>query len=351
MSEGMLCWFTESAQNISLHSIYYNDIAICCINSVNIPLTVFANGLVVYKYYQTRARQPVSNTLLFLLASLDLVKSIVGQSLFTPMYILKLFGIFHCTLETVTNRTIYILSVFSFIMVTIVLTSERFFAIVFPIYHRVYMRKKVLIYLTLSLFVVWAILSTTFYLILPGLTQLCSVNISIVSFGLVYTLAVYVKIFSVSRKSTTWRGEDIQSRNSSLQNNGNREGPKMEPCETPSQKVLSKMDSAVKTFNLTAKEKKTIFRMLSIVGVLYLTCIPILAAFAYIVVTRKPDRIFGSYLYPWGSTIFFTSGVFNPYIYCYRNEHFRIRKPAFKNAPVCSSGSTNGGFSGQSRSL
>ena len=349
MSEGMLCnWFTENAPNISLHSIYHNNIALCCVNSVNILLSVFANGFVVYKYYQTRARQPVSNMLLFLLASLDLIKSSVAQSLFTSMYILKFFGIFHCTLENVTNGIIIILSGFSFIMVTIVLTSERFFAIVFPIYHRVYMRKKVLIYLTLALFVVWAILSMTFYLILPRLTQLSIVIVSIVSFGLVYTLAVYVKIFSVSRKSTTWRGEEFQSRNSSLQNNGNTEGPEMEPCETPSQKVPNKTCPIVKKFNLTAKEKKTIFRVLSIVGVLYLTCMPFLAAFAYMVVTGEPDRIFAGYLYPWASTIFFTGGVINPYIYCYRNEHFRIRKPAFKNAPVRSSNNTNRGFSDRS---
>ncbi len=338
MSEGMiLCSFTENAQNISLHSVYYNDIALCCVNSVTILLNVFANGLVVYKYYRTRARQPVSNTLLFLLASLDFVKSIVAQSLFTSMYILKFFGIFHCTLEDVTNGIIIILSGFSFIMVTIVLTSERFFAIVFPINHRVYMRKKVLIYLTLSLFLVWAILSMTFYQILPRRTQLSIVNISILSFGLVYTVAVYVKIFSVSRKSRSRCCEKVLSRNSSLQNNGNndnREGPEMEPCETPSQKVPNKTCCIVKKFNFTAKEKKTIFRMLSIVGVLYLACTPILAAFAYTVVTGKPDRIFANYLYPWASTIVFTVGVFHPYIYCYRNEHFRIRKPAFKNAPV-----------------
>ena len=350
MSEGMLCnWFTENASNISLHSNYYNDVALCCVNSVNILLSVFANGLVVYKYCQTRARQPVSNTLLFLAASLDLVKSIVGQSLFTSMYILKLFGIFHCTLENVIDRVLNILSGFSFIMVTIVLTSERFFAIVFPIYHRVYMRKKVLIYLTLALFVVWAIWSMTFCLILPRrITQLYSLRISILSFGLVYTVAVYVKIFSVIRKSTTWRGEEVKSRNSSLQNNDNREGPEMEPCETPSQKVPNKTCRIVKKFNFTAKERRTIFRMLCIVGVLYLTCIPILAAFVYMAVTGTPDEIFVNYLYPWGGTIFFTSGVINPYIYCYRNEHFRIRKPAFQNAPVCSSDNTNGGLSGRS---
>ena len=347
MSEGMLCWFAENAENISLHSIYYNDVALCCVNSVNILLTVFANGLVVYKYYQTRARQPVSNTLLLLLASLDLVKSIVAQPLFTSMFILEFVGVFYCTLQNITETVLCVFSGFSFIMVTIVLTSERFFAIVFPIYHRVYMRKKVLIYLTLSLFVVWAILSMTFYLILRQITQLCSVYLFILLFGLIYTLAVYVKIFSVSRRSTTWRGEEVQSRNSSLQNNRNREGPEIEPCGTPSQKVPNKTCPIVKKFNFTAKEKKTIFRMLFLVGVLYLTSIPILAAFAYMAVTGTPDRIFVNYLHPWSVTILFTSGVINPYIYCCRNEHFRIRKPAFKNTPVCSD-STNGGFSGRS---
>ena len=348
MSEGMFCWFVENAQNISLHSIYYNDIALCCVNSVTILLNVFASGLVVYKYYQTRARQPVSNTLLFLLASLDLAKSCVGQSLFISMFILEFVGIFYCTLQNINETVLCVFSGFSFIMVTIVLTSERFFAIVFPIYHRVYMRKKVLIYLTLSLFVVWAILSMTFYLILRQITQLCSVFLFNISFGLVYTLAVYVKIFSVSRKSTTWRDEEVKSRNSSLHNNGNREVPEMEPCETPSQKVPNKTCRIAKKFNFTAKEKRTIFRMLSIVGVLYLTCIPILAAFTYMAVTGTPDELFVNYLYPWGTTILFTSGVINPYIYCYRNEHFRIRKPAFKNAPVCSSDNMNGGFSDRS---
>ena len=108
MSEGMFCWFTENAQNISLHSIYYNDIALCCINSVTILLNVFASGLVVYKYYQTRARQPVSNTLLFLLVSLDLAKSCVGQSLFISMFILEFVGIFYCTLQNINETVLHV---------------------------------------------------------------------------------------------------------------------------------------------------------------------------------------------------------------------------------------------------
>jgi uncharacterized membrane protein len=121
------------------------------------------------------------------------------------------------------------------------------------------------------------------------------------------------------------------------------------PAETPCQKMRKKTHNAVQTFKLTAKEKKTIFRILYIIGVLCLTLIPILAAFAYVIV-RGTDNIYVNYLYPWSTTISFTSGVTNAYIYCYRNEHFRIRKPAFKNSPVCSSGNANDGHSGHSRS-
>ena len=219
MSEGMLCWSTETEKNISLHSIFYNDIALCCVNSATMLLSLFANGLVVYKYHQTRARQPVSNTLLFLLASLNLPQSAVAQPLFISMFILEFFGIFNCTLQNVTEIILSILLGFSFLLVTYVLTSERFFAVLYPIYHRVYMRKKVLVYVSLSLFAAWAILVTTFHLIFPRrLSELFYFYLFVLSSGLVYNVAVYVKIFSVSRKATAFHGEKAQSRNSQLQN-------------------------------------------------------------------------------------------------------------------------------------
>jgi hypothetical protein len=131
-------------------------------------------------------------------------------------------------------------------------------------------------------------------------------------------------------------------------NNHNEEGTV--PAETTGQKTRKKNHNAVQTFKLTAKEKKTIFRMLCIIGVLYLTSIPIMASFTYVIV-RGTDGVYVNYLFPWSVTMTFSSGVINAYIYCYRNEHFRIRKSAFKNSPVCSSGNANDGHSaGQRRS-
>jgi hypothetical protein len=218
MSKGrMLCWPTETEKNISLHSIFYNDVALCCVNIATMLLSLFASGLVVYKYHQTRARQPVSNTLLFLLASFNLLQSAVAHPLFISMFILEFFGIVNCTLQNVTEAIVCVLLGFSFIMATIVLTSERFFAILYPIYHRVYMRKKVLVYVSLSLFATCAILLTTCHLIISR-SQMLYVYLFILSFGLVYTVAVYVKIFSISRKSITFHGEKAQPRSSQLQN-------------------------------------------------------------------------------------------------------------------------------------
>ena len=106
------------------------------------------------------------------------------------------------------------------------------------------------------------------------------------------------------------------------------------------QKMSQNSRNAVQTFNLTAKEKKTIFRMLCIVGVLYLTSIPAVSTFMYEVV-HGHDETFDYYLYPWAATAMFLCGVINPYIYCYRNDHFRIRKPAPKRPPVLSSFNTS----------
>ncbi|CAB3996905.1 Hypothetical predicted protein [Paramuricea clavata] len=237
------------------------------------------------------------------------------------------------------------------------------------------MRKKVLVYVSLSLFAAWAILVTTFHLIFPRrLPELFYLYLFVISFGLVYNVAVYVKIFSVSRKATTFHGENAQSRNSQLQNglsvvekkgetagtsmdlntadnNNNHNGEITAPTytDTPCQKMRKKTYNAVQKFKLTAKEKKTIFRMLCIIGVLYFTSIPILAAFTYVIV-RGTDGVYVNYLFPWGVTMTFSSGVINAYIYCYRNEHFRTRKPTFKSSPVCSSGNANDSHAGQSRS-
>ena len=342
MSEKIPCLLLESGKNSSIN---YNDVALCCVNITTNVLNMIASGAVVYRYYQTRARQPVSNTLLVFLASLDLFKSTLTQPLYISIFILKFFGIFSCTYQRVTEAVMCISLGFGFVMATYVLTSERFFAIVYPIRHRVYMRKKVLLYACLTLFGVWVIFFTTFHIIYTTMIQLYRIYLVVLSLGLAYTLAVYLKIFFVTRESRSWLDE--KARDNSLHNNTNsqRAGTITGPGITPCQKALGRTHEVFK-FNFTAKEKKIIFRMLSIIGVLYLTCAPLLATFVYVVV-KGMDVLALEYFYPWSTTVFFTSGVINAYVYCYRNEHFRMRKPPFNHVVVSSA---RGTVSGHQRS-
>ena len=201
MLKGVICRYPESGQNISLqYPVYYNNIALPCVNSIVMLLNLLANGFVVFRYYQTRARQPVSNTLIFLLASFDFLQGAVAQPLFILSYILEFFGILNCSLHETANMVECILLGFSFLMVAVVLTTERLVAVVYPIYHRVYMRRKVLIFFSITLFGVWtAIMIILHVVLLPD--EIFYINVFVLSSGLVYTVAVYIKIFRVSRAS------------------------------------------------------------------------------------------------------------------------------------------------------
>ena len=205
MSKSILSRHSEHGKNISLpYSVYINLIALSCVNSLIILLNLLANGFVVFRYYQTRARQPVSNTLIFLLASFDFLQGAVAQPLFTTSFILELFGIFSHIIEEVADIATCTLVGFSVTMVAIVLSTERLVAIVYPIHHRIYVRRKVLIYVSLALFVVWTMINVILHLVLTPdqLFDLFYISVFILlPAGLIYTLAVYLKIFWASRQS------------------------------------------------------------------------------------------------------------------------------------------------------
>ena len=205
MLKGGFSRFPEHGKNISLqYSVYYSHIALSCVNSLMILLNLLANGFVVFRYYQTRARQPASNTSILLLSSFDFLQGAVAQPLFTSSYILELSGILDLSLEEAADITTCVLLGFSFMMVAIVLSTERLVAIVYPIHHRIYMRRKVLIYLSLTLFGVWTMINVILHVALPPLELFNLFYISVfilLPAGLIYTLTIYVKIFRVIRES------------------------------------------------------------------------------------------------------------------------------------------------------
>jgi hypothetical protein len=97
---------------------------------------------------------------------------------------------------------------------------------------------------------------------------------------------------------------------------------------TPShdKKILPRAQRAntLQRFSILSREKKTILRMLCIVGALWLCNLLAIVLFLY-------GSYFGfgyytiSYLYPWSTTFVFLNSLLNPFIFCYKNEHFRLR--------------------------
>ena len=114
------------------------------------------------------------------------------------------------------------------------------------------------------------------------------------------------------------------------------------------QKMTNKTQNVIQTFTFTAKEKKTILRILYLIGILYMFSLPLLSTYFYFV-SNGYDEIFVHYLSPWATTIFLSSEMINAYIYCYKNEHFRLRRPAIRSTPVSLSDNANGEVHGLSR--
>ena len=110
------------------------------------------------------------------------------------------------------------------------------------------------------------------------------------------------------------------------------EGLEREPRESQRKKEMNKAPNVTQTFTLTAKEKKTILRILYIIGVLYIFSSPLLSTYVYFV-SNGYDAFFAYYLSPWATTIFLSSEIINAYI-CHKNEHFRLRRRAIRITPV-----------------
>lgn len=223
MSESLQCWFNKAeGRNVTVGPLTLSNIsAQCCVNGITAVLNVFANAFVVFKLHQTRARQPVSSILLLFLASLDLLKGAVGQPLYILVDLLKYNGISNCDLRNIVEAILCLCLGYAFLLTTIVITSERFLAIIYPLYHRVYLLKKLLVYTCFMLLVAWAIVvgffHTVWYFRHVYLVYFC-----IILFGLVYTVFVYAKIFSVSRNSQKLiieRGHTVRSRKPGPLNN------------------------------------------------------------------------------------------------------------------------------------
>lgn len=73
------------------------------------------------------------------------------------------------------------------------------------------------------------------------------------------------------------------------------------------------------------RERKTIIRMVCILGALFMCNLPALLMFLYTSYYGVGYKT-ASYFAPWTRTVIFVNTIINPVLYCYRNEHFQKRK-------------------------
>ena len=444
------CWYTAEIRNSSSGTATLaNDIALCVVNTLAVLLNVLANGAVVHVYLtSSRARQPVSNILLFVLSVFQLLQGTLSHPLFIAMKILESCKNSPCKLNAASKVMNGTFAGFSFFIVSYLLTSERLFAIVFPIRHRIFARKRCILGTSVIMFLVWAVLVVFLQLLWKKSLLFQAVTLTFIAGGLAYSVAVYIKIYCIVRKSAraalagttsrasgsnraindnkkafhikatsserserrlgTTKGKEVAGRKnenegwdvSKIETSvdikwsshdrevaneqeldrfapdiGNRPSKHLEivsedssgaqyagydtdnciidadgdgdamtstrsvPCDFDEKsqgmqnaaspccrnKCVKQVHDAFQNFSLSRRERRTILRMLCIVGALYVTHFPVLLHFIY-VSRHGVDAFFVKYFYPWASTFAFSCTIINPFIYCYRNEHFWIRK-------------------------
>jgi hypothetical protein len=194
------CWYTSEVRNDKSASVFVSDVAVCCVNILIVILSILSNGFVVYRYWKTKSRQPVSNTLLFVLASFDLLQSIISQPVFITSLILKLQKIFVCQLHDASKTIFAVFSGFGFFMVAVVLTTERLLAVIFPIWRRMHLRKAHVVAISLGVFAFWGSFVVVTLHIVNNNTLFRPITACAIGISLVYTLVVYAKIYCVCRR-------------------------------------------------------------------------------------------------------------------------------------------------------
>ena len=93
--------------------------------------------------------------------------------------------------------------------------------------------------------------------------------------------------------------------------------------------TVSQLSITAKDLSLNRRERKTITRMLCILGSLFLCNLPALFMFIH-VSHNNIGYLAVSYFFPWTRTVVFLNTIINPVVYCYRNEHFRKQRLPYR---------------------
>lgn len=191
------CYMTYVVRSPST-SYIINSVVGCVVNAIFAILGSFLNSLVIWIFWKTpKLRQRVCYFMIMVLSSVDLCVAIFVHPLHLVNSIAEITETSKCLYKICYHTSVVILSGTSagtfFIM-----NIERYFSIVHPMFHRIYVTKKKCLILSGFIF---AISATT------SLAPIFKIDIQIFVTILVLivclgTLFIYISIFYVARKQS-----------------------------------------------------------------------------------------------------------------------------------------------------
>ena len=294
---------------------YRNLVALICVNSVAIIPTILLNMLAIFAVTKNRSLQSNSNIFLACLAGSDLFAGMVGLTFTVAVNVQRAFFIEpFCALESAHFITLFgptYVSLGHLVLISV----DRYIAIKEALRYRVIVTKQ---RIKKGVIAAWAI---GFYLIIQETILAVTVEEAAKMYSVYWTVGsvsasviglacisgicyCYVYIFSEIRRQK----ERLQS-----------------------EQLPQEEGKRVK------KDNKAAYTLGIILGVLVITYMPSMMLLllgsipAYNILDTETVLIF----YSWATTFLFLRSLFNPIIYCWRNEHirdavlksFRVRRP------------------------
>ena len=144
-------------------SYYGVTIPVCVINIILMVFIIFGNVAVILAYCRNRSPQNIPNMLLITLAISDTVVGVLAQPLFIIKLIRAIFDLRPlCALETLSSIANMYCAGVSMLTLSLVISSERYLAIVHPFKHRRLVTKNkiklVIVFLWSTLFLLNCVL-------------------------------------------------------------------------------------------------------------------------------------------------------------------------------------------------
>ena len=277
------------------------SVPICITNIFLLVFILLGNVGVIMAYCWDKTLQTVPNLLLITLAISDVVVGLTAEPLFVTILIRDMMGLRpSCSLSLLSSLSNKFCGGVSMMTVSLVISSERYLAIVHPLKHRRLVTKA---RIKLVLFSLW------FLLFLLNCTLLLRISYKVYYLVLsaIIPIGVVVTAFACYAILNKWNTS--RSRQISI-GNANRPNPR-----------------AGSVLSLERKDFKIAVTMFFIMGAIVFCYAPLLGALIYVQIEGM-NEIYLKYLYPNVVTLVYLNSFLNPIIYCLRNRSFTrvIRK-------------------------